>query len=50
MKIEFTRDEVELIIVDYANRLIQCADFDSITTDSYKGLPDIITVEKENEA
>tara|TARA_R110002126_G_scaffold82826_8_gene202729 strand:- start:88 stop:243 length:156 start_codon:yes stop_codon:yes gene_type:complete len=50
MKIEFTRAEVERILLDHANGLIQYANFDSVKTNSYRDLPDTIIVEKKDAA
>ena len=53
MKIEFTRAEVERILLDHANRLIPYANFDSVDCSSqyaYRSLPETITVEKKDAA
>ena len=48
MKIEFTRAEIERIIMDYANKLIPNANFDEVRGGSYGSLPTTIVVEKKN--
>ncbi len=48
MKIEFTRAEIERIIMDYANKLIPNANFDEVRGGSYGSLPNTIIVEKKN--
>lgn len=50
MKIEFTRAEIERIIMDYANKLIPNANFDEVRGGSYGSLPSTIIVEKTNAA
>jgi hypothetical protein len=50
MKIEFTRAEVERILLDYANKLIPYANFDDVHGGSYSSLPATIVVEKTNAA
>jgi hypothetical protein len=50
MKIEFTRAEIERIILDHANALIPSAEFDSVKGNSYRDLPDAIIVEKKDAA
>ena len=50
MKIEFTRAEIERIILDYANKLVSCEEFDSVKGNSYRDLPDAIIVEKKDAA
>lgn len=50
MKIEFTRAEIERIIMDYANKLIPNANFDSVKGTPYRDLPETIVVEKKNAA
>jgi hypothetical protein len=53
MKIEFTRAEVERIILDHANRIVGLGDpffpkkgdlFDTVESSGYRNLPDTITV------
>lgn len=48
MKIEFTRAEIERIILDHANKLVPSAEFDQVKDVSYRGLPDAIIVEKQD--
>ena len=53
MKIEFTRAEVERILLAYVNALIPGQHFNTVEGSSYRGLPDTITVsveEKDNAA
>lgn len=50
MKIEFTRAEIERIIMDYANRLIPKANFDSVRGGDYCYVPATIIVEKKDAA
>lgn len=50
MKIEFTRAEIERIIMDYANKLIPNANFDEVRGSSYSSLPTTIIVEKKDAA
>lgn len=40
MKIEFTRAEIERIILDYANLLVPFAGFDTIEPCGYRSMPD----------
>ena len=48
MKIEFSRAEIERIILDHANSLIPTADFDTINS-NYSFIPSTVTVEKKEE-
>tara|TARA_R110000822_G_scaffold243536_1_gene372455 strand:- start:437 stop:592 length:156 start_codon:yes stop_codon:yes gene_type:complete len=50
MKIEFTRAEIERILLDHANKLVPYANFDSVKGNSYRDLPDAIIVEKKDAA
>lgn len=50
MKIEFTRSEIEQIILDYANRLysnplVNADQFNTVTGGSYRDLPASVFVE-----
>lgn len=50
MKVEITRAEIERIILDYANKLVSCEEFDSVKGNSYRDLPDAVIVEKKDAA
>ena len=50
MKIEFTRAEIERIILDHAIKLIPFAEFDVVRSNSYRDLPDAIIVEEKDAA
>jgi hypothetical protein len=50
MKIEFTRAEIERIILDHANTLIPSAEFNHVKDIGYRSLPDAIIVEKQDAA
>ena len=52
MKIEFTRAEVERIILVYVNALIPGQHFNTVEGSSYRGLPDtiIVTAEEKEDA
>lgn len=47
MKIEFTRAEVEKILLNYANRMIEGYGFNHVEGSSYRGLPESIELTKE---
>jgi hypothetical protein len=56
MKIEFTRAEVERVLLDYTNRMVGLSDpfnpakgglFNTVEGSSYRGLPDTIIVSAE---
>jgi hypothetical protein len=49
MKIEFTRAEVERILLNYANALVPCYGFDYVRGD-YSFIPSTVTVEKKDAA
>jgi hypothetical protein len=58
MQIEFSRAEVERILLDYANRLTNLSDpysptknnlFNAVTTRGYRDLPDTVTVGMKEE-
>ena len=44
MKITFTRAEVEKILLDYANKMVENYGFNEVVADSYRQLPDGITL------
>ena len=44
MKITLSRAEVEKIILDYVNKLIEGYGFNEVVADSYRQLPDSITL------
>lgn len=48
MKIEFSRAEIERIILAHANSLIPTADFNQVNG-HYSSIPMILTVEKKEE-
>jgi len=48
MKIEFTRAEIERIILDYANALVPNAGFNEVST-SYSYIPTTVTVERKEQ-
>jgi hypothetical protein len=48
MKIEFTRAEIERIILAHANSLIEGYSFDEIET-RYSNIPTLVTVQKKEE-
>ena len=50
MKIEFTRAEVERIILEYANRIILSGEFNTVKPGGYRDLPDTIIVETADAA
>jgi hypothetical protein len=50
MKIEFTRAEIERIILDYANKLVPSAEFDQVKEVGYRSLPDAVIVEQSTGA
>jgi hypothetical protein len=45
MKIEFTREEVEQIILNYANNCILGEGFNSVSGSSYRDIPSSVIVE-----
>jgi hypothetical protein len=47
MKIEFTRAEVEQIVLHFANTIAPDAKFNTVEGSSYRGLPDTIIVSAE---
>ena len=59
MKIEFSRAEIERIILDYANRFTKHSEmmfyaesrplFNIVESSSYRGLPDTLTVSVKEE-
>jgi hypothetical protein len=48
MKLEFTRAEIERIILDHANKLIPSAEFNHVKDIDYRGLPHAVIVEKQD--
>jgi hypothetical protein len=46
MKIEFTRAEIEKILLDYANRMIEGYGFNHVKGGSYRDLPASIELTK----
>lgn len=46
MKIEFTRAEVEKIILDYANKMVEGYGFNHVKGGSYRDLPSSIELTK----
>lgn len=47
MKIEFTRAEVEKILLDYANKMLEGYGFNTVEGGSYRGLPASVELTKE---
>ena len=47
MKIEFTRAEVEKILLDYANKMLEGYGFNTVEGSSYRGLPESVELTKE---
>jgi len=47
MKIQFTRAEVEKILLDYANNMLQGYGFNTVEGSNYRGLPETIELTKE---
>lgn len=47
MKIEFTRAEVEKILLDYANKMLEGYGFNTVEGGSYRGLPESVELTKE---
>jgi hypothetical protein len=52
MKIEFTRAEVERIILDYANIIARDANFNDVEPTGYRMMPDgfVVSTKEENAA
>lgn len=46
MKIELTRAEVERILLEYANSMVQNQLFNEVESNSYREIPDTITISK----
>tara|TARA_R110000868_G_scaffold249135_2_gene505659 strand:+ start:1258 stop:1422 length:165 start_codon:yes stop_codon:yes gene_type:complete len=46
MKITLSRAEVEKILLDYANKMIADYGFNEVVADSYRHLPESITLAK----
>lgn len=52
MKITLSRQEVEKILLDYANKLVEGYGFNEVVGGSYRDIPtsvDLVKVEKEQE-
>jgi len=49
MKIEFTRAEVEKILLDYANKMVEGYGFNSVEANSYTGMPSSFEITKEED-
>lgn len=47
MKIEFSREEVEKILLDYANRMVEGYGFNHVEGGSYRGLPPSVELTKK---
>lgn len=47
MKIQFTRAEVEKILLDYANKMLEGYGFNSVEGSNYRGLPETVELTKE---
>jgi hypothetical protein len=49
MKITLSRQEVEKILLDYANRLVENHGFDEVVGNSYRDLPSSVDIVKKDE-
>ena len=49
MKIEFTRAEVEKILLDYANKMVEGYGFNQVKGSSYRDLPSSIELTRKEE-
>ena len=49
MKIEFTRAEIEKILLDYANKMIEGYGFNHVKGGSYRDLPQSVELTKEDD-
>ena len=49
MKIEFTRAEVEKIILDYANKMVEGYGFNSVESGAYRDLPLSVKLTKKEQ-
>lgn len=47
MKIEFSRAEIEKILLDHANKIVEGYGFNHVEGSSYRGLPESIELTKE---
>lgn len=47
MKIEFTRAEVEKILLDYANKMVESYGFNCVKGSAYRDLPSYVELTKE---
>lgn len=47
MKIQLTRDEIEKILIDYANKLVEGYGFNQVVGGSYRDLPPSVEIIKE---
>lgn len=50
MKIEFTKQEVEKILLDYANKMVEGYGFNEVIGGSYRQLPSTVEVVKVEDA
>ena len=46
MKITLSRVEVEKVLLDYANKMVESYGFNEVVADSYRHLPESITLAK----
>ena len=52
MKIQFTKQEVEKILLDYANKMVEGYGFNQVIGDSYRDIPssvELVKVEEDKE-
>jgi hypothetical protein len=49
MKIQFTKQEVEKILLDYANKMIEGYGFNQVIGGSYRNLPESVELVKIEE-
>jgi hypothetical protein len=49
MKIEFSRADIERIVLGYVNALIPNQHFNTVESSGYRGLPDTLTVSVKEE-
>lgn len=47
MKITLTKQEVEKIILDYANKMVEGYEFNHVVSDTYRDIPDSVTIAKD---
>lgn len=47
MKITLTRQEVEKILLDYANKMVEGYGFNHVVSDTYRDIPDSVTIAKD---